>query len=279
MIIGFSLAKLVNRNDYPIDINILQHRNLFDMHYFGVPKKDQDEDGTAQSIIDAGEKYNQNIKIVELDWPDKNVWTEESLDAKLQTQLIQHIEQSFTDKDWVIKIDLDELYHEKDFAYIQECIETCNRIGIDNITHGYYQFFGSLRNRVKDPTQVVSHIFKNGSFHSWGGNDAMIIRTQNGIPYPMPTVKLHHIGYCRSAEKLTEKLHEHIRLNKSVYPDIKLENYQWTWPSNVPGAYLWPQGIAVLRGAKNEVEYIPHDIETLPFTLKDNLERFDFHLP
>ena len=278
-VIGFSIAKNCIREGYPIDLVIKQHTGLFDMHIVGVPRGEQDEDGTGQLVARTAAECGQALTTLFLDWPGEGAWTEESLDKTHQQKILDHIEATYDDDVWVIKIDADEFYHEQDFADIREAIEICHDGGIDSIWTGYKQFMGSLNYTVWDPTTQVFHIFRNKRGVQFGGNDAMIL-VAGKDPYPLDEVTLNHIGYVKPARKINTRIHEHLILNESMYPGIKVpEDWNFTFPRHVEGKRLWPLGIAEIKGQPNEAEYFTVDPRDLPKELREQSDEMMFHNP
>lgn len=281
MVCGYSLAKNCLREQYPIDLCIKQHKDLFDTHYFGVPFEHQDTDGTVDAIRKAARECGQNVQILRYDWGGDGAWTKESLDKIIQREMLQTITNRHgTNVDWIIKCDVDEMYHEKDFPKLKEFFEVFSEDdSITSIQTNYLQFCGSLAHTIKDPTDRVWHVFRGDSAPYYWGNDAMIIRTSKGQGMYLEDVFLHHVGYCKPTSLLTTKIREHIILNSSVYgssiDSYQILKYNFEFPKHVPGKYLWPLGIAPLRGAPNECEYFPFNADDLPQELKKNLERFN----
>jgi len=291
MIIGFTIIKNALKEHYPIDLVIKQHKDLFDLHYIGVPLKDQDEDGTRALVERVASECGQNIELMELDWPGGGAWSQESLDKILQQKIVEEIDSKFTRNDWVIKIDADEFYHEDDFPLLKEIIDISLIEGAANwnsIVTGYLQFCGSLENTIFDPTQQVFHIFRNQTGARFVGNDAMAIMPHKNPIHTVTPLKLHHIGYVKSRERISTRIKEHMVLNGSVYQkaygltkeqvDEKVSNYEFEFPAHRKGAKLWPLGIAVLfGGAENFTEYKPFNPDLLPRELlkeKDNMRFF-----
>lgn len=279
-IIGFSIAKNVVREKYPIELVIEQHKDLFDEHWIGVPREDQDEDGTREHILAAATNCGQTVVLYELNWPGEGAWTEESLDRTHQQEMLDYMQENFDENTWFIKIDADEFYWEGDFELIKDTIDVCHEDGyINTIWTNYLQFVGSVEYFVDDPTHQVFHIFRNKKGVRFGGNDAMILVAE-GEMYPLDEVYLHHIGYVKDADRITTRIREHIVLNQSMYPDTKIpKDWKFEFPVHKKGAKLWPLGIAVLRGAPNEVEYTKKDYGTMPQVLFNHMEKLRFFIP
>lgn len=284
MIIGFTLAKNAVAEEYPIDLCILQHTHLFDIHYIGVPRPDQDEDDTQGLVRQMAAVCEQSVVVIELDWPGDGAWTEESLDKKLQTKMLEIIQINHSLSDWIIKIDADEFYSENDFNQIRMYMDIAESTWgteseICNLSTGYLQFFGSLMYTVKDPTEVVWHIFKNNRTVRFLGNDAMILMA-DGDSLNIDNCKLHHIGYVKPADKITKKIKEHLILNASVYNVRLSDDWEFKWPRHKKGAYQWPIGLGpILHKEENAIEYCYYDKDKLPFALRDRIAKFTFCWP
>jgi hypothetical protein len=132
-LIGFTLCKNMNKYKFPIELNIAQHKDLLDEHYFIVPKKDQDLDGTRDTIIEAIGKYGVSGHIFEVDWPTEKGFHVESIDKILQQLFLDFYEPLFDENDWLIKIDADEFHHEKDFLHIRRWMDNSDGTDITRI--------------------------------------------------------------------------------------------------------------------------------------------------
>lgn len=282
MIIGFSVSKLINKNNYPADLNIKQHKDLFDIHIIGTPLREQDTDGTIATLERAALECGQNLKIMEFDWPTQSVWTEESLDKTIQRKILDYIINKYKSKNnWIIKADNDEFYNEKDFDQIKTL---CSGFSEDNsvtaIVTNYLQFCKSLQWTIDDPTYRVSHVFRSDGETIFFGNDAMILKTSWGEEVYLEDIFLYHVGYCKSPKLLTRKIKEHVVLNASVYGNRidknKLDKFEFEFPEHKVGKKLWPLGLATLCGQENSCEYYNFNPDDLPRELKNNRERFNY---
>jgi hypothetical protein len=283
MLIGFTLCKNANKYQYPIELCIEQHKDLLTEHWFIVPKKDQDTDGTVNTIVQACYRNDVTWKIFEVDWPGDEGFGQESIDKIQQQRFIDEICPNYPDHVWFIKLDADEFLHEKDFPTIINLIKEINDTGITSIAINYIQFLGSVEYTCFDPTERTTHLFKNSSGAFFPGNDAMNIFTSGDEIY-LEDVFVHHIGYVKSEDQLSIKLREHFLLNESVYKDVSenfksKDNIRFKFPRNQKSAKLWPLGIAVLRGIENAIEYRKFNTDKLPLSLRQNIEKLRFHLP
>jgi hypothetical protein len=281
VIIGFTIIKNAIAQQYPIELVMLQHQDLFDMHIIGVAKENDDE--TVQLIHDTATKCRNVINIINLDWPGDGAWTEESLDKTLQSHIVDYIDHTHGPDDWVIKIDADEFYHEKDFDEIKRMIEICAATGTTNISTNYLQFCGSLEYTIWDPTSQVFHIYRNKSGVQWAGNDAMILKTEEP-PLYLEEVYLHHIGYVKDPSLINVRLQEHLVLNETPMSSLgikpgDMDSFEFTWPKHVEGARLWPMGIAVANGVDNEVEYQFFGEDNLPLELFKKANKMTWFKP
>lgn len=285
MLIGFSLCKNLNIYQYPIRLCIDQHKNLVDKYYFIVPKANQDIDGTRTTVVDICEELKVSFEIFEVDWPGQEGFGQESIDKIQQQKLIDYIDEKYEDYVWLIKLDVDEFIHEKEFQKIKNLVKDIGLMDVSSISFNYLQFLGSVEFTCFDPTERTVHLFKNRSGAFFAGNDAMNITTDGNDIY-MDDIYIHHIGYVKSEEILTIKLKEHFRLNESVYSDLsglfkhsKESNIKFEFPKHKNGAKLWPLGIAAIRGSENCIEYKAFDTKELPFILRENVDKLRFHMP
>ena len=283
---GITLCKNLNKYDFPLEMNLLQHKDLFDHRIFIVPREDQDLDQTAKTIVDICAQNNISSELFRVDWPTEKGFQEESIDKTLQQKAIQYIEEKYWDDEdndvWVIKHDADEFIHEKDFGTIHEYIENFNNTDITLVGFNYRQFLGSLEYTVSDPTTCTYHLYKVGYAAKFPGNDAMNVETMGDSVY-IEDIYINHIGYVKNKQQLTTKIQEHFILNESVYSDIdgeKLSQFQFEFPLHKQGAsMLWPLAFAVIYGRKNETEYIKIPDEELPKQFILNKNKYKFYMP
>lgn len=283
MLIGITLAKNIIKYNYPLKECILQHKNLFDMHYFVVPLPEQDEDGTLKLIKDTCKENEINGRFFHVNWPTKLGFQGQSVDKIYQKLCVDEIEKEFKgfENIWICKNDADEFIHEKYFNKIKGMIKFVSDSDITEIGLNYIQTCGSLKYKIFDPTEKTVHIFKIGSGGYFPGNDAMNIKT-NGECLYLDDVYILHIGYVKSKEILTQKIKEHLILNSNVYTGLDqsiVDKFTFEFPSHKPGSRLWPLGIAVIKGEKNETEYIKLDVDELPWILRENIDKYDYYIP
>jgi len=281
-IVAFTIIKNAVKQQYPIDLVIKQHKNLFNKHIIGIPRELQD-DGTRELVSKATKECGQNVGLFDLDWPGETAWSEESLDKTLQQQIIDYIEEK-EHANWIIKIDADEFYHENDFDQLLDMLRfTIDAKDLSIVSTSYRQYMGTPMYHVWDPTIRVRHIFKPGKA-KFSGNDAMQIDpVSNMHSLSMSDIILHHIGYLKPTELITTRIKEHFTLNKSMYklPNLSvLEGYKFSFPTHKNNCKLWPIAIrTILDGTPNEIEYFKHSLEDVPLEIRENMNRFSFYDP
>jgi len=311
-IAGLTIAKNCNKFKYPIAECIEQHKAFFNYHIIGVPFNEQDNDDTIKTIFNVCHNLNltceyiddiseitninqcstlkyiftnleniPNVILYPLDWPGQNTaWSQESLDKILQQHILDNINWTQNEIDWIVKIDVDEFYSNDDIEFLKEIMEIYLDSDINAIAHNYSQYVGSLRYTVYDPTTYVCHIFKPGKA-IFAGNDAMQFKVTEGSVNYIDNIYLFHIGYCKDPDLITTRIKEHLVLNSSMYPNAikqakKWKDYKFEFPKHKKGAKLWPIGIS---DAPNETEYKKADINKLPLVLLKKIEEFNFYVP
>jgi hypothetical protein len=284
-IIGLSLAKNIVKYNFPAKQVLEQHKDMYSKWYFVVPKPEQDLDNTVETITNYAKEYSINIDFIEVDWPTEKGFHTESIDKIHTTYAIKVLQESYKNTDvWLHKHDLDEFLKLDDQNYIKEIINdfiNLNRNTQDNskytkISYKWIQLIKNVNFYCKDPTLCKNHLVDLKANPHILGNDASDLFTEYGLTIDLSDVYLFHTGYVNSPEQLTRKIKEHVILNKSVYNISKelIDSYKWEWPEHKQGAYLWPLGISVLNGAKNQIEYISINNNMLPEILRNNIKLY-----
>lgn len=278
-LIGISLIKNVNKNDYPLLDNIEQHRGFYDEWIFIAPMDGQDSDGTVASLqsirasIEQRTHLPSGIRIAKVDWPSDDAFFEESIDKTLQMRVISKIRSSYDKDTWFHKHDIDEFLCKDDQDIILNMINVFN-YDIENtmISTNWIQLVKSTRTFVFDPTRKKNHFVRNIGNISFIGNDASDLETDVGHDTYLSYVYTYHTGYVKTEDQLTNKIKEHIKLNESIYLSKidmdKLNDYKFSFPENKAGTRCWPLGLCTLMGQPNEAEYFPSNIFELPEVLK-----------